>query len=124
MEPEEIRHEAGRTLRQAGTYVRENPVPTILGALAVGFAIGLIVRSLEHEKRSDQFRDKLEDAEDYLRAVLLPLAKKSKRAYAKSADAVRDAVESAVERAREIDVDDYTDPVVNWWGRIWKRCCR
>jgi len=122
MDTEEIKHEAGRTLRQAGSYVRENPVPTIIGAVALGFAIGLIVRSIESEKRSDQLRDTLEDAEDYLRSVLVPLVKKSKRTYAKSAEAVRDAVADAVDRARDIDVDDYTDPVANWWGRLWKKC--
>ena len=122
MDTEEIKHEAGRTLRQAGSYVRENPVPTIIGAVAFGFAIGLIVRSIESEKRSDHLRDTLEDAEDYLRSVLVPLVKKSKRTYSKSAEAVRDAVADAVDRARDIDVDDYTDPVANWWGRLWKKC--
>jgi ElaB/YqjD/DUF883 family membrane-anchored ribosome-binding protein len=121
METEEITHEAGRAVRQAGAYVKENPVPTILTALAVGFAIGLIVRSIEHECRNAALRNKLDDAEDYLRSILRPLAKKSKRAYAKSADAVREAVEHAVERARDVDVEDYTDPVVSWWGRLWKK---
>jgi ElaB/YqjD/DUF883 family membrane-anchored ribosome-binding protein len=124
MDTEEITQEAGQSLRRAGTYVRENPVPTVLGALALGFAIGLIVRSMEKEDQSDRLRGRLEDAEDYLRTILKPLAKKSKRVYAQSADAVRDAVEDAVQRAHDIDVTDYTDPVAGWWNRFWKKCCR
>jgi len=117
METEEITQEAKRTLRQAGSYVRENPVPTIIGALAVGFAVGLLVRSMEEESRAEVLRGKLDDAEDYLRSVIGPLAKRSKRAYAKSAEAVRDAVE----RARDIEVEDYTDPMIGWWQRLWKK---
>ena len=123
METEEITHEAGRALRQAGTYVKENPIPTIIGALAIGFAVGLIARSMEHESHADRIRGRLEDTEDYLKSILRPIAKRSKRAYSKSAEAVRDAVESAVDRARDIDVEDYTDPVVSWWGRVWNKCC-
>ncbi|HEY2342482.1 MAG TPA: hypothetical protein VGH90_05600 [Chthoniobacteraceae bacterium] len=122
METEQLKENCCGSLRQAGTYVRENPVPTILGALAVGLAIGLVVRLMEREERADRLRDKWEDTEDYLRSVLAPLAKKSKRAYAKSADAVREAVENAVHRANDLDVEGITDPVVGWWNRFWKKC--
>jgi ElaB/YqjD/DUF883 family membrane-anchored ribosome-binding protein len=123
METEELKNDYCRSFRQAGSYIRENPVPTVLGALAVGLAIGLAVRLMEKEERSDRLRDKWEDTEDYLRSVLAPLAKKSKRAYAKSADAVREAVESAVHRASDLDMEGMTDPVVGWWNRFWKKCC-
>ena len=44
--------DGSHVLQQAGTYVRQNPVPTVLGALAVGLAIGLIVRMHEKETRA------------------------------------------------------------------------
>ena len=43
MENQESLAEPGHTLRNAGAYVRENPIPTILGALAVGKRADLIV---------------------------------------------------------------------------------
>ncbi len=116
MDTEEIKQDTTRALRQAGEYVQNNPAPAIFGALVIGIAIGLLARSPERDERS-QLLGRLEETEDYLRSVLKPLAKRSRDAYAKSADAVRDAVE----RARDIDVDDYTDPVVGWWQRLWKR---
>jgi ElaB/YqjD/DUF883 family membrane-anchored ribosome-binding protein len=118
MDTEEIKKDTQRALRQAGDYVQNNPAPAIFGALVVGIAIGLLARALEKEDRP-RLQDRLEDTEEYLRSVLKPLAKRSKSAYAKSADAVRDAVE----RARDLEVDDYTAPVVSWWQRFWKKCC-
>jgi hypothetical protein len=106
-------------LRKADTYVRENPVPAVLWALGIGFAIGLLVRVLEHTEKKSFFDDPIHETEDYLGSVFHPLAKKTRKAYYRSADAVRDAVDSA----RDIDVDDYTDPVVSWVRRMWKRCC-
>ena len=43
---------AGEILRNTDHYVRENPVPVILGAVAVGFVIGLAVRSLDHDRKA------------------------------------------------------------------------
>jgi hypothetical protein len=48
-----------------------------------------------------------------------PVARESSRAYSRSAKAVRGAVESA----KDIDVEDYTDPVVSWFSRMWRKCC-
>ncbi len=123
MEPEDITEEAREKLRQAGRYVRENPVPTVMGALALGLAIGLAVRLMERDKRSSRIGERLDETEEYIRSVLEPLAKKSKRTYTKTADSIREAVENAVERAKDIDVEEYTDPVVGWWQRFWKKCC-
>ncbi|RYD83752.1 MAG: hypothetical protein EOP84_07395 [Verrucomicrobiaceae bacterium] len=108
-----------QTLHDADAYVRENPVPALLCAVGVGFALGLLVRALDRPKPADVFHSKLSDAGGYLGSLIAPVAYQSKRAYHKSADAVRDAVESA----KDIDVDDYTDPVVSWVSRIWKKCC-
>ena len=37
----------------------ENPLPAMFGAVAVGFAIGLIARSLEKEREPEPIRDAL-----------------------------------------------------------------
>lgn len=110
-------------LQNADTYLRENPIPALLGALAVGFAIGLLARALESKPKPARLRDHLDEAEDYLHSIWTPFSKKTRRAYHKSAEAVRDAVGDTVERVRDVDVDEYTDPVVKWFRRWWKSCC-
>ena len=98
-------------LQEADHYIRANPVPAVLAALAVGFAIGLLTRLAEPEPKHEPLRDAL----DEIRSLLAVGAKRGKKAYAQSADVVREAVEQAVEKAREIDVD----PVAKWWKRLW-----
>ena len=99
-------------IREAYDCIRANPIPAVLTALGVGFALGLATRLLEiPERKHEPLRDALDD----LRALLSTGAKRGKRAYADSAEAVRDAVEHAVEKARDLD----TDPVANWWKRLW-----
>ena len=111
------------SLEEADTYLRENPIPALLGALAVGFAIGLLARALEPKPRPPRPRDLFEDAEDYLHSVWTPFAKKTRRVYHKSAAAVRDAVEDTTARVRDVDVEEYTDPVAKWFRKLWKSCC-
>jgi ElaB/YqjD/DUF883 family membrane-anchored ribosome-binding protein len=111
---------ATEALHRADVYVRENPVPTILGALAVGFLIGVLVRSSEPTPRS-RWNDAREDAEDQLRSLLSSLAKKGKKAYKKSSSAVRDSLSDAADAARNLDMDDYTDPVTSWFSKLWKK---
>ena len=111
---EENREDA---LHKADAYVRENPVPAVLCALGIGFAIGLLVRVLENHEKKSFFDDPIHETEDYLSNVFRPVAKKTRKAYQRSADAVREAVDSA----RDVDVEEYTDPVVNWFRNLWKR---
>lgn len=115
--PQESR--AQQVLHDADTYVRENPVPAVLCAVGIGFALGLLVRALERPSRSDVFHEKLSDTQGFLASLFSPVATKATRAYHRSADAVRDVVDEA----RDIDVEDYTDPVARWFNRVWKKCC-
>jgi len=41
---EETKEKAGRARERTEYFVRENPMPTILGALGLGIAIGLAIR--------------------------------------------------------------------------------
>jgi len=108
---ENLKTQGQDLVRQTENYVRGNPIPSLLGAVAVGFALGLIARSLETRREPEPIHDALNE----LRALLLPLAKKTRKGLSESSDAVREAVEQAVERAREIDLD----PVAGWWKRLW-----
>jgi len=115
MNTEELKTQGQDLARQAENYVRANPIPALIGAVAVGFALGLISRSLEKQREPEPIRDALNE----IRSLLKPLAKKTRKAYAESSDTVREAVEHAVERAKELDVDRYVDPLSSWWKRLW-----
>ena len=97
--------------QQADEAVRENPIPAIFTAVAIGFGLGLLVRSLEPERRSQPIRDCLDETSDLFGSLFRPLRKRTRNA----AHSMRDAVEEAVDRVRDIDVD----PVAKWWQRLW-----
>jgi ElaB/YqjD/DUF883 family membrane-anchored ribosome-binding protein len=115
MNTQDIKDRRQDLVRETEDYVRGNPVPAILGAVAIGIVIGLVARSLERHREPEPLNDVL----DELRAMLKPLAKKTRKAYANSSHAVQDAVHHAVERARDLDVEHYADPVAKWWKRLW-----
>ncbi len=108
---ENLKAQGQDLVRQTENYVRGNPLPALVGAVAVGFALGLIARSLETRREPEPIHDALNE----LRSMLSPFAKKTRKGFADSSEAVREAVEQAVERAREIDLD----PVAGWWKRLW-----
>ncbi len=115
--------QAKEALHRADEYVRENPVPMILGALAIGFALGLLVHHSEPTPRSrwDDVRDCVGDSEESLKDLLKAVAKQSRKAYKKGSGAVRGVVDDAKSKAHDIDLDDYTDPVTDWFRKLWKR---
>ena len=100
MNTQDLKDRGQDLVRETENYVRGNPVPAILGAVALGIVIGLVARSLERDREPEPIRDAL----DELRAMLKPLAKKTRKVYANSSHAVQDAVNQAVERARDLDV--------------------
>ncbi|HEX8311900.1 MAG TPA: hypothetical protein VF614_11320 [Chthoniobacteraceae bacterium] len=114
-----IKDKSGELTERADLYVRQNPVPAIIGAIAVGFALGLLARSIEPTRRHEPIRDCLDDTGDFFGSLFSPLARKSRHAYSTSSRAVRDAVDSASSKVRDVDVEDYVDPVVKWWKRLW-----
>ena len=96
-------------------FLRENPVPTIIGALAVGLAIGLAIRySSSSDERPAPSRIPLADA-DWTWATLpflWPFFKSVKRRYEDSTDVVKDGVD----RIRNVDVDRYVKPLRKRWN--------
>jgi len=111
MNTQEAKEHAQDLLRETDNYVRANPVPAILTALGVGFAIGVLTRFVEPTPRREPWQEVLDDIRDTLSTG----AKRGRKAYSQTSEAVRDAVEQAVEKARDIEVD----PVVKWWKKVW-----
>jgi len=97
-------------------FLRENPVPTVLGALALGLAIGLAIRySSRSEEPSVSVKRALRefDWNSVTPAFLPGFMKAVKRGYADSADAVKEGIE----RVKEVDVDDYVKPLRKRWKK-------
>lgn len=95
-------------------FLRENPVPTILGALAVGLAIGFAIRYASSDERKEpELKSPLGTFNwSFLSLPFLwPFLKSIQEKYEDSTDAVR----SGVGRLKKIDVDDYTKPIRKRW---------
>jgi len=83
-------------------YVENNPVAAVVQALAIGFAVGMIVRLIEGSREKEPEIDvkrkpTLDEAKFHLGSLLLPFLwpawQKAQQGYDKSADTVRDTVE-------------------------------
>jgi ElaB/YqjD/DUF883 family membrane-anchored ribosome-binding protein len=111
MNTQEAKEQAQDVLRNTDNYIRANPVPAVITALGIGFAIGVLTRFIEPPARREPWQETIDDIRDALASG----AKRGRKAYAQTSDVVRDAVEHAVDKAREIEVD----PVVKWWRRLW-----
>lgn len=95
-------------------FLRENPVPTVLGALALGLAIGLAIRySSRPEEPSVSLKRALKEFDwNSVAPTFLPgLVKSVKRGYADSAEAVREGID----RVKDVDVDQYVKPLRKRW---------
>ena len=97
-------------------FLRENPVPTVLGALALGLAIGLAIRySSRPQEPSLSVKRALRELDwsGIAPAFLPALMRNVKRGYEGSAEAMKDGFE----RVREVDVDDYVKPLRKRWKK-------
>jgi ElaB/YqjD/DUF883 family membrane-anchored ribosome-binding protein len=94
--------------------VRENPVPTIIGALALGVAVGWALRYATAEDEKElEIESPLGGMNwSFLSLPFLwPFLKSVKDKYEDSAETVKDGVE----RIRDIDVKRYTKPIRKRW---------
>lgn len=97
--------------------LRENPVPTIIGALAIGLAIGLAIRySSETKEPEREVKTPFGDINLGVLSLpfLWPFFKTVRRRYEDSADVVKDGVD----RLKNVDVDRYVKPLRKKW-RSW-----
>jgi hypothetical protein len=113
---EQTKQRAGRVRERTEFFLRENPVPMILGALVAGLVIGLAIRytsnSEEKEKAQTPF-DRLNWSFLSL-PFLWPLFKSFKEKYEDSATTMREGVD----RLKKIDIDRYAKPIRKRW-KAW-----
>lgn len=116
LEPRPRRREqiGGRTSvarERTELFLRENPVPMILGALAAGLAIGLAIR---YASRSDEKEVEVKTPLGNINWSVLslpflwPLVRGMK-------DRLEDSTDSIKEGVKNIDLDRYTEPIRKRW---------
>ena len=111
---EQTKEKAGNARERTEFFLRENPVPTILGALAIGLAIGLAIRySSSAEEKEIEAKPSLGNVPwGFLSLPFLwPFFKSLKEKYQDSAEALKEGVD----RARNIDIHHYTKPISKRW---------
>jgi len=117
---EGTKEKAGRARNRTEYFVRENPMPTILGALGLGIAVGLAIRYASEPKTDVEVKSPLGNVNwswSFLSLPFLwPFFKSAKEKYETSAEAVKDGVK----RLKKIDIDDYAKPIRKRW-KAWTR---
>ena len=118
------KEKAGRARERTEVFVRENPVPAILGALGMGIAIGLAIRyaSAGERKTEVEVKSPLGNVNWSVLTLpfLWPLFKSAREKYESSTEAVADAMKDGVKRLKKIDVDRYAKPIRKRW-KAWTR---
>ena len=116
---EQTKDKASIARERTEVFVRENPIPVLLGALGVGIAIGLAIRY------ASASADPVEEARDSAKETvwsflslpfLWPILKSVRARAEDSADAVKDGIE----RVKNVRVSRYTKPMKKQWKR-WTR---
>jgi hypothetical protein len=107
---EQIRR-ASSARERTELFLRENPVPMILGALAAGLAIGLAIR---YASRSDEKEMEIKTPLGRINwgfltlPFLWPLFRGMKDRFEDSTDSIREGV-------KNIDLDHYAKPIRKRW---------
>src|SRR5256714_963100 len=108
---EQIGGRASVARERTELFLRENPVPMILGALAAGLAIGLAIR---YASNSDEKEVELKTPLGRINWSVLslpflwPLVRGMRERLEDSTDSIRDGV-------KNIDLDRYTKPIRKRW---------
>jgi len=114
---EQTREGASLARERTEFFLRENPVPTVLGALAIGVAIGLAIRySSSSAEKEIEAKSPLANVDLSILSLpfLWPFFKSLRRKYEESTDVVKDGVH----RLKKVDVDRYVKPLRKKW-KAW-----
>jgi ElaB/YqjD/DUF883 family membrane-anchored ribosome-binding protein len=114
---EQTKETANTARERTEFFLRENPVPTIVGALAIGVAIGLAIRySSSSAEKEVEAKSPLGNVDLSVLTLpfLWPFFKTMRRKYEDSADVVKDGVD----RLKKVDVDRYVKPLRKKW-KAW-----
>ena len=96
-------------------FLRENPVPTVLGALVLGLAIGVAIRYASEDREVEA---KTPAGDMNLGLLSLPFLWPMFKSVRRRAEDVADYAKDGVDRIKKIDVDDYVKPLRKKW-KAW-----
>jgi hypothetical protein len=114
---DQTKEKASRALERTEDFVRQNPVPTILGALGLGIAIGLAIRYAAPGERKREIVVESPWGKFNWSVLSLPfLWPLFKSARKKSEDLMR----NGVKRLKKMDVEHYAKPIRKRW-KAWTR---
>jgi ElaB/YqjD/DUF883 family membrane-anchored ribosome-binding protein len=111
---EQTKEKAGTARERTEFFLRENPIPTVVGALALGVAIGLAIRYASSSAEKEvETKSPLGNVDLSLLSLpfLWPLFKSMRQRYEDSADVVK----GGVDRLKKVDVDRYVKPLRKKW---------
>lgn len=114
---EQAREKASMARERTEVFLRENPVPTILGALAIGLAIGLAIRyASSSEEEETEAKTPFGNLNwSFLSLPFLwPLFRSAREKHEESTEALKDRVG----RLPKIDIDRYAKPIRKRW-KAW-----
>jgi len=114
---DQTKEKATRALERTEDFVRENPVPTVLGALGLGIAIGLAIRYAAPSEHKREIVLESPWGKFNWSILSLPfLWPLFKSAREKSEDVMR----NGVKRLKKMDVESYAKPIRKRW-KAWTR---
>jgi hypothetical protein len=109
---QQTKDRAGAARDRTEVFLRDNPIPTIVGALALGLIFGWALRhATSREEKKIEIESPLGRFGFLSLPFLWPVFKSMKEKYEDSAEVVKDRVG----RLKDIDIDRYTKPVRKRW---------
>jgi ElaB/YqjD/DUF883 family membrane-anchored ribosome-binding protein len=111
---EQTKEKAGQARESTELFLRENPVPTVLGALAIGVALGLAIRfASSSSEKAVEVKTPLGNVNWSILSLpfLWPLFKTVRAKYEDSAEVVKEGID----RVKDMDVDRYVKPLRKRW---------
>jgi hypothetical protein len=116
---EQTKDKASIARERTEIFVRENPIPVLLGALTMGIAIGLAIR---YASTSD---DRVEEAQESIGdkawgLLSLPFLWPFLKTVRVKAEDSAGAVKEGFDRVKNVDVSRYTKPIRKRW-KSWTR---
>jgi hypothetical protein len=114
----ERRERLAQARQRTRLFLRENPVPVILGALGLGLAIGWALRyATAEEEKEPEIKTPLSNINWSVLSLpfLWPFFRSVKDRYESSAESVKDGVD----RLKNIDITPYTKPIRKRW-KAWR----
>lgn len=111
----EGRERLAQARQRTQLFLRENPVPTIVGALGLGIAIGWALRHAAGDDKEEIKAPENINWSFLSVPFLWPFFRAVKDRYETSADSVKDGVN----RLKDVDISSYTKPIRKRW-KSWR----